>query len=277
MIKKWALVLFACSAAHVGVHVGVIEAAPQKIEMIFLSPKKVAQIQELLNQIKFNPHKSSLLATSTNTEDLKDCVPMGDGCFHPQMGFIERNSAIEMKGPKDNKESKEMDVQVKTFNNMETSLINCDKDNYFDIFCGKEKAQGKHADIEVWFDISSSLKSVDYSQSFDQCARSLFADEVYRSCKDRVNFYAYNTSLKEISERSGACMSHGTNDQKKLLSWMQNSEAKYLLVITDIDEMSSEMRAFLEGHGAKMVGDGVKNFTTQDLLEYAKDFAKICR
>jgi hypothetical protein len=72
-------------------------------------------------------------------------------------------------------------------------------------------------------------------------------------------------------------MAYGTNDEKKLLKWMQDSSAKTLLIVTDIDEVSKAMRDFLEEHGANMIGDGVKPFNSTDLVNYANDFLKTCK
>jgi hypothetical protein len=71
-------------------------------------------------------------------------------------------------------------------------------------------------------------------------------------------------------------MAYGTNDEKKLVQWMKDSQAKLLLIVTDIDEMSRPMRDFLDENGAKFIGDGVKPFTSVNLLDYAKEFTKQC-
>jgi len=146
-------------------------------------------------------------------------------------------------------------------------------------FVGKEKASkiSKPVDVEVWFDISSSLKSVDYNKDVGYCSRRTFATHVMEGCKERVRFSVYNTALKEAGELSSVCDSYGTNDEARLLQWMKDSQAKTLLIVTDIDEMSAPMRAFLDEKGAKMIGDGVKPFTALDLESYAKEFSKMCR
>lgn len=241
-------------------------ATPQKIEMIFLSPLKVSMILELLDQYQ-NIKYSKAIAQN----DMENCTPMGDGCFHPQYGFIPKE---EKKLPALDEDKK---LELKTFNAVETSLVNCDKDNYFDIFCGKTRAATSFSEIEIWFDISSSLKSVDYNKDPEQCARRTFMEKVAQSCKGRIRASVYNTSIKEVGDHSGVCEAYGTNDQSRLIKWIKDSKARHLLVVTDIDEMSTEMRDLLESNGAKMTGDGVKAFTSSDLLEYAKDFSKLCK
>lgn len=246
----------------------VAMATPQKIEMIFLSPAKVSMILEQLDKLetmKFSKHIAQA--------DMDNCVPMGDGCFHPQYGYIEK-AQPKKEDPKVLEEKK---LELKNFNAVETSMINCDPNNYFDIFCGKERPNAAPAEIEVWFDISSSLKTVDYNKDPDQCARRSFIEKVQLTCKSKVNVSVYNTSIKQAGESSSVCLSYGTNDQSRLLRWMKDSKARHLLIVTDIDEMSVEMRSFLENSGAKMTGDGVKAFTANDLIDYAKEFTKMCR
>ncbi len=241
--------------------------------MIFLSPQKVSMLLELLDKNQ-NQKAFKMLAQSENEK----CIPMGEGCFHPQYGYMEK-APIEKPNVKNAPlpVASDPDLKLKTFNAVETNMINCDKNNYFDIYCGKEKAKGRNAEIEIWFDVSSSLRNVDYNKDPDYCARRTFLTKVMEGCKDKVRASIYNTSLKEIGETSSACLSYGTNDESKLIQWMKGSEAKKLLIVTDVDEMSSAMKEFLDERGAKLIGDGVKPFSANDLVDYARDFSKSCK
>jgi hypothetical protein len=250
-------------------------ATPAKIEMVFLSPQKISMLLEQLD--KMNTLKTSKKIAQNEDPEHANCVPMGDGCFNPQYGYIEKKEAPK-PDPKILADKKETDqIELKNFNSLDTSLVNCDKNNYFDIFCGKEKAGSAPSEIEIWFDVSSSLRTVDYNKDPDQCLRRAFMEKVMDNCKSKVSVSVYNTSIKQIGDHSGVCMSYGTNDESRLISWMKNSKAKHLLIVTDIDEMSLEMRSFLESNGAKMTGDGVKAFTAKDLVDYASVFTKMCR
>lgn len=252
-------------------------AAPQKIEMIFLSPQKISQLLELIDKNK-SEYLPALLAAGEQSSSA--CVAMGDGCFHPQFGYMDKKPDAATNGvpkipaivvPKD------PELQLKTFNAVETSMINCDKENYFDIFCGKARANAKAAEVEIWFDISSSLRTVDYNKDPNQCNRRAFMTKVMDGCKENVRVSVYNTSLKEVGDFSSVCMAYGTNDETRLVQWMRESSAKTLLIVTDIDEVSREMRDFLEERGAKIHGDGVKPFSSTDLVDYANDFVKTCK
>lgn len=239
-------------------------ATPVKIEMIFLSPQKITSLLQQLDQLE----KIKMASYTAQADD--KCVPMGDGCFHPQLGYIEKPS--ETKRPM----LEEKPNEVKTINSLETSLINCDKNNHFDIFCGQARPESPPAETEVWFDISSSLKEVDYSKDQVNCARRTFMNAVLSECKGNVRFSLYNTALKEIGDHSGACLAYGTNNADKLVKWIKESKAQELLLVTDIDEMSPEMKELLSENGAKIMGDGVKAFTAADLIDYAKEFSKHC-
>ncbi len=239
-------------------------ATPTYIEFIFLSPDKTGALIDYINKKnEFNFSKKVAQA------ELSNCTPMGDGCFHPQYGYIEKKI-----GPKIIPDE---ELKLKTFNATEVNLVNCDKEYYFDIYCGKESNRPKNTEVEIWFDTSSSLKSVDYNRDPNRCKRRDFLESVQEVCKEKLNTSIYNTAKKEIGENASVCLNYGTNDQKRLLTWMKDSNAKTLLIVTDIDEMSEEMQEFLDKSGAKIIGNGVKAFTPTDLVNYSKEFVKFCR
>jgi hypothetical protein len=243
--------------------------------MIFLSPQKVSQLLDLIEK---NKTMNSISLMALDDQINERCIPMGEGCFHPQLGYIDKK-LNDVKSDSSKKEApKDPGLQLKTFNAVETSMINCDHGNYFDIYCGKEKANTIPADnIEIWFDISSSLRTVDYNKDPNHCNRRTFMTKVMEGCKDKVRVSVYNTALKEMGDFSSVCMAYGTNDDAKLLQWMKNSSAKTLLIVTDIDQISRSMRDFLEERGAKIIGDGVKAFSSTDLINYANDLIKTCK
>lgn len=250
-------------------------ASPKNIEVIFLSPQKISQLLKLIEKNK----KTNSIALIALDDQIKEhCIPMGEGCFDPQLGYREKKLESIKPDPLKMAIPKDPELQLKTFNAAEVSMISCDHGNYFDIYCGKEKESAAPTDgVEIWFDISSSLRTVDYSKDPDHCNRRTFMTKVMEGCKGKVRISIYNTSLKEIGDFSSVCMTYGTNDDSKLIKWMKNSSAKTLLVITDIDEVSRNMRDFLEERGAKIIGDGVKPFNSTDLINYANDFIKTCK
>jgi hypothetical protein len=263
-----------------------VMATPQKIEMIFLSQGKISQLLKYLDK---NEESNAMKILTQNEQTYQDnCIPMGDGCFHPQYGYLNKKPVIKSFAPTASvpeapklgaegiAEAKDSELQLKTFSAIDTNLVNCEKGNYFDIFCGKEKGAKKFAEVEIWFDVSSSFRAIDYNKDPNYCNRRTFLTKVMESCKDKVNAYIYNTSIKQLGELSSACLSYGGNDEAKLLQWIKDSQAKTLLIVTDIDEMSKEMRDFLDSKGAKYIGE-MKAFTSTDLAQYAKEFSKACK
>lgn len=262
-------------------------ATPQKIEMIFLSPGKVTQLLQQLDKGDKEKVLSFIAEGELSYQD--NCIPMGEGCFHPQFGYLNRKAVISggpsiLDSPKTEVnlqangvgDGPESEFKLKTFNALETSMINCEKGNYFDIFCGKQRAQGNFAEVEIWFDVSSSFRAIDYNRDPNYCNRRTFLSTVLENCKDKVNASIYNTSLKPLGELASACLSYGSNDEAKLLQWIKDSQAKTLLIVTDVDEMSKSMREFLDSKGAKFIGE-MKPFTSTDLANYANEFSKVCK
>ncbi len=241
-------------------------AEPEKVEMIFLTPKKLHSLIESINNFEKLKVGQKIAAN-----EMEGCAPMGDGCFHPQYGYIE-NSEVKSE-PK----LIDQNLKLETINATETQMINCEKDHYFDIFCGKTGKEKPRANVEVWFDVSSSLKTVDSSSNPDFCDRRSFMQKLIEACGDNISFSVYNTSKKVVGDHSQVCMSYGTNDEKKLLRWIKELASKELLIVTDVDELSKEMREFLDSKGAKIIGEDSKGFNSTDLVNYAKDFSKRCK
>lgn len=249
-------------------------ALPKKIEFLFLSE---AQITSLLERV--NKPALEFLKTAENIDNY-ECQPVDGGCFHPQLGFIDKVSK-PVKDIKNNNLKTLQKVQPsKAFNSLDSNMVECKKGNYFDIFCGKaEKVNQKQGNgIEIWMDVSSSMRKMDYSTDINHCARRSFAQKIDKGCgPGKVSFSVFNTSKKEIGEFSTLCINHGLNDQDRLIKWIKSSTAKYLLVITDIDELSVKMRDFLDSESAEFHGSGIKDFTSKNLDNFTKNVIKTCK
>lgn len=243
-------------------------ATPKKIYIYFLSPVKTSYLPQT-PQIQWS---KKLAQNKTDDEFMKNCQPMGDGCFHPQLGFVANK--VEVSEPSLLKPEE----NLKTFNAIETSVVDCNKDYHFDIFCGKTKSESVwNGDMEVWFDVSSSLREVDFSTDKETCQRRSFFEKLQKQCGKSLRVATYNTNIKELGDHSNICMSYGTNDEKKLMEWIKASQANKLVIVTDIDELSRPFQDFLSAEGATFVGDGVKAYTAKNLVDDVGEFAKICR
>jgi hypothetical protein len=190
------------------------------------------------------------------------------------MGYIEDEKKSDKK--------KEIDTETvatpKTINAVDVNLIKCDKNNYFDIYCGKATAEKvKEANgFEIWVDISASLKQFDFSKEAGQCKRRAFISSIKNSCPD-INVSIFNTSIKEIGSESGLCETYGMNDTKKMIKWIENSNAKKLIIVTDIDELNIEFSTYLNSIQAKIKGETPSGFTTTDLTNASKEVISFCK
>mgnify|MGYP000277129891 FL=1 len=243
-------------------------ALPDHVHFFFISPDSVSLIEEIGDgEIKY----SKLSAENIFDEDHK-CIKMGDGCFNPQVGFIEDES---LKKPLPVKKS----TTYKTINGLDVDMINCEGGNHFDIFCGKAKKEsGVRAELEVWLDTSSSMRSVDYNKDASYCERRVIARKFREGCGGKVNIQLFDTSLKQMGDLASACVNYGLNDQKRLIRWMNDSSVKQLYIFTDIDELSLELKDYLDSIPSTIYGGDQKRYTMNDVHEMTdKTVANYCK
>ncbi|WP_127718430.1 hypothetical protein [Halobacteriovorax sp. HLS] len=243
MIKFILVLLFSINVAW---------AIPKEVHFFFISPESSALIiKKLSTDISFS--KQLLSQTALETE----CVPMGDGCFNPQVGFIEGDSGAGKESAQPN--------PMKMINAEDVNLINCDKDNYFDIYCGKAMKEGKPSGVEFWIDTSSSMRSIDFNADPAYCERRSLASKIRTSCGTKVDIHIFDTSKKQAGSLDSVCQNYGLNNQKKLMQWIQDSRAKSVYILTDKDEFSIELRDFLHSISAKIYGGDSGTYTMKSM------------
>jgi hypothetical protein len=245
-------------------------ATPEKISVFFLSEQQAASLLEWIDW-KEKPKTYAL-----TTESLFECVPMGDGCFHPQLGYQEKKPAVLKKLP----ETAESDsMELKTFHSESVNLVECREGEYFDIFCGQAKKQleGRSTDLEIWFDVSASMRKVDYSRESDSCHRRSFALAMEQQCSKKPLFAVFNTSLKEIMDFSQICNPVGSNSQLRMIDWIKASRTKHLVLITDIEEYSGAFRDFLTAENSTIYGIDEGNFGVEKLMQMKDTLKESCK
>lgn len=261
MIRFVALLLISFSAL----------AAPKEIEVWFISNAKVALLNELLNRPQY--------IYRAPTAELQ-CQQMGDYCFDPQFGLYKKDDA--------NKEAPEA-VETKAIEtdgpsiapakSVERELIDCDPKNYFDVFCGKAKKEAQvNTKLDIWMDTSSSLREFDPQDKEGGCYRKSFMSQLDNVCgfNQKVNVMMFDTSIKQADGLDSMCMTQGLNDYKRLMDWIERSEAKKLIVITDIYEFHKEFSDYIESKHGKFRGDK-DPLTAKQMVELADDLAKSCK
>jgi hypothetical protein len=244
-------------------------ALPYRVEFWFIKEENIQAVESYLEK------KSPVFAFSSAVAQAGECIPMGDGCFNPQTGYVSNRPSILQGIP----DVPEQPFQLKTFNAIEIDLISCDPNYYFDVFCGQsvKTPDQKNARMEIWIDTSSSLRIKDYDRN-ENCYRRRLAESLQKECGDKVSFSAYNNlSLQETNSLSSLCTNYGENDADRLIEWVKASNAPYLLVVTDLDEYSNNTRAFLDSIGAITRGVDIKDFYARMMLERVKDLKKSCQ
>jgi hypothetical protein len=261
LIRYFALVLISFSAL----------AAPKDIEVWFVSNAKTALLYELLNRPQYI-YRAPTAALQ--------CQEMGDYCFDPQYGLYKKNDAnaevvdtkaIETDGP-----------SIPHGKSVERDLIDCDPKNYFDVFCGKAKKQPEAAPVvaklDLWIDTSSSMREFDFSDKDGSCHRKSLVKQLDDACgfNQKVNVMMFDTSIKQAGGIDSLCTNQGLNDYKRLMDWIERSEAKKLVVITDIYEFHKEFSDYIESKHGKFRGDK-DPLTAKQLVNLADQLVKSCK
>ena len=243
---------------------GLVFATPETFEFWFLSADQ--------RQTKVEYTFSKEIAQNCTSK-------VGDDCFDPKFGlFPDPKLAI----PEKKKEYKPSDeVPVNFISNMDTDSIDCDKSNHFDAFCGKAnnekpKVIPKSSLYEVWVDTSRSMKDVDFPDKNGDCFRKSFITRIKSKCSN-LSVSLFETGMKSLGDMSALCGMQGFNDEKRLLSWVGNSSAKKLIIITDRSSLTKTIADFVYTHGGKMKGEAPKmELTGKGLLEQVAPFVGSC-
>lgn len=243
-------------------------AAPKDIEVWFISNSKVAQLEKFLNRPQY--------VYRAPTAELQ-CQEMGDYCFDPQYGLYKKDDAnAEMVDT--NKINTDGPV-IPAGKSVERELIDCDPKNYFDVFCGKARKEVQvQSKLDLWIDTSSSMREFDYSEKDGSCHRKSFVKILDDACgfNRKVNVMMFDTSIKQAGSVDQMCNNQGLNDYKRLMDWIERSDAKKLVVITDIYELHREFSDYIESKHGKLRGDK-DPLTAKQMVELADQLAKSCK
>ncbi len=243
-------------------------AAPKEVEVWFLSNAKTALLKELLDRPAY-VYRAKLAEL--------ECQEMGDFCFDPQYGLYKKNDA----GPVDISTDKIMNQGpvIPAAASVDRELVTCDGTNRFDIFCGKARsAAGVAPKLDLWIDTSSSMKEFDYQQKDGTCHRQGLVKAIDSVCgfNQRVNVMMFDTSIKQAGTMDQLCNHQGLNDYKRLMDWIERSDAPKLVIITDIYEFHKEFSDFIEAKHGKLRGDK-DPLSGKQLADLADELSKSCR
>jgi len=262
------------------IFIGKAWATPKHVEFWFLKApsNKAVWLEQLLAPI------GQFINLKTAQADDQKCIPVEGGCFHPQYGLI-KDVPGDSAEAKPEKTEPIKDIRVKSLSNLEEEELECDKGNNFDVFCGKgklkgkskEKYRGSSAKLEVWVDISSSFTSIDYSRDPEGCFRRKFIGALRSKCASgSLKVSIYDTSIKEMGDMTSLCTNSGENDIDRLIRWINASDSKSLIVITDISEYNTKLAEYMSSIGAVMRGLDSKDFVPEDMLSETARLSSLC-
>ena len=86
----------------------------------------------------------------------------------------------------------------------------------------------------------------------------------------------FDTQIKQAGSINDLCINQGLNDYKRLMDWIERSEAKKLVIITDIYEFHKEFSDYIESKHGKFRGDK-DALTAKKMEELASTLAKSCQ
>lgn len=245
-------------------------AAPGSIEVWFLSNAKVSEVQKLLDRPQYVYQKK--------TAEL-ECQEMGDFCFDPQYGLYKKDDADAEVKDEETQIEKKSAPSIPAAKSIDRELIDCDPKNYFDMFCGKARKEAKFAPkLDLWIDTSSSMKEFDFIDSSGGCHRKSLVKRLDEGCgfNQKVNVMMFDTSIKQAGTMDSLCNNQGLNDYKKLMDWIERSDAKKLVIITDIYEFHKDFSDYIESKHGKFRGDK-DPLKASDLVKLADELEKTCR
>lgn len=240
-------------------------ATPDELEVWFVTPPASTLRLDLLRPTLSRTH---LVAAAS-------CEQVGDFCLDAKTGALLPRLSPPVEEPEAIEIPYQPLPQLPTASSLDRNLVNCEQTNAFDIFCGKAKPEAtaqKLSELEIWMDISSSMRSVDGTE---ECYRKKFLQGLFALCeKSKPKIQGFDVEIREIGIAE-SCTNRGLNDAKKMMKWIEESKAKKLIVITDVYEFQSEFAAFLSEKNAKIKGDS-GHFPAVQLLDHLTALAKWC-
>lgn len=239
-------------------------AVPQNLEVWFIAHEKKSALLDIIKE----PMRTSPTLVS------RQCEPMGDYCFDPQYGLYRPDNEWEAV----RFEEKEDKPQVQP-TGFDRDLIDCDKKNGFDIFCGKATAvKAPNYQLEVWVDTSGSMREYDFTDEHGGCYRKSFITRLDDACPfgKKLNVMMFDTSIKQVGAFDTLCMNVGLNSTARIIDWIERSDAKNLIILTDINEYTKEFTDYLLSKNGKLKGEK-GDLTVRTLLSEVDTLARMCK
>ena len=258
-------------------------ARAKNVEIWFLNTRIIKKSVE--HPFKLNLSPQFLLAQMASS-----CIPVDGYCYDAALGIYVKPEQLTQSNPvvTTTKRADESERPVSSFDGpipttkadqlQSANLIECDQNQFFDLFCGEAQntKASSNAAFEVWVDTSSSLYAIDPEDEAHNCARKTFIDQLKQSCLD-LQFFAFDTNKKKLMNTQDLCLNVGLNDTKKLIGWIEESNAERLIIITDIGEYTTELSDYITKIAGQLKGAEVEEpLSPHELVSQARLVAKYC-
>lgn len=248
-------------------------AMPKQFEVWFLSIDKTAFLDQLQKSGK---------SWERVAQRRLQCQPMGEYCFDPQVGLYKKGEQagsfeeIDASKIEAAKKYEFMEVQETS----EREMINCDENHMFDIFCGEAQKRMKagKSKLEVWVDISSTMKQVDFDGFENECKRERFLKDLAATCplNQKMKVYYFKEFRKEAGAFDRVCLSSGLNNMNRIMQDLENSKADNVIIVTDIFEADDKFISAIEATGRGIVRGLEKPLYPKDMKGQLKRVRKLC-
>lgn len=254
-------------------YTNLVFAMPKHFEVWFLSNDSTAFLDNIQLQKKYSTQFA---------QSYLQCQPMGEYCFDPQVGLYKPDEKGKVQEEMDYSLTEKMEVynDLPVSQSIDRELITCDKGIFFDIFCGEAKV-AKESDIklQIWVDVSSTMKQVDGALPNDICGRQRFINAVESKCplNQKLDVHIFTESKKQIDTVDRVCLSYGLNEVERLMKQIEESTVDHLIIITDIFEASQRFISFIE-NTPKGSHRGIDSpFTAKDMLQAKQKIISYCQ
>jgi hypothetical protein len=249
-------------------------ALPKRVEVWFLSIDRTSWLNNL---------NKSTVGRKIAQRSLQ-CQVMGEYCFDPQVGLYKRGEEQEAQSSIDMAEIEKSNSYdfLEPHKGHERNLIECDENsNFFDIFCGKARkkiSQGK-TNLEVWVDVSSTMKQVDFDGFNRECKRQRFLKNLSKTCplNQKMKIYYFEEFRKEAGTLDRVCLSGGLNNMKRIIEDVNNSKADNVIIITDIFEAEDKFISAIENTGRGIIKGLKEPIYAADLKGELQRVGKLCK
>lgn len=250
---------------------------PKKLEVWFISTMSNKQALNHLDKASNKKRNYRDIAQSK-----RQCQPMGEYCFDPQIGLYKKSdNIIEEVSDYTVVDDDEKYEKFDAGEGAGRKMIDCDKGNFFDLYCGKAKAiqKANSTKITLWIDVSSTMKQVDFEGYDKPCKREMFLKKLNRTCpfSEEMKVYIFNETRKELGMMDRVCLNSGLNRTDRMMDDIKINNSKHLIIITDIYEASEEFIDFVEASGVGTIKGLDKPIYAENLYDEVPRLTKSCR